>query len=108
MAFVEYRRAGEIVGWDYEDVARFLVARGYQVGPGGVGCGTDGTAALVRADLDRDPSADLDAYAPPSDPVRTARRYLRQRVAAIKATDPSLRTTGDKDLLALLTIMRED
>lgn len=104
------RKAGETVDWDDGAVRAYLVGQGIAVGPGGVGCGTDATGPFVRVHLPGggDPSAALDAYAPAANPVRTARRYLRQRVAAIKATDPSLRTTGDRDLLALLTVMRED
>jgi hypothetical protein len=108
MTWFEYRRPGEVVGWDFDDVTAFLVARGYRIGPGGVGTGVEGTAALVRADLDRDPATDLGAYAPPADPIRTARVYLRNRLAAIRATAPAQRTAGDRDLLAVLALLRED
>jgi hypothetical protein len=108
VAFFEYRRAGEQAAWDHDDVAAYLAARGYAIGLGGVGCGVDGDAALVRADLDRDPAADLAAYAPPLDAYRANRKYLRQRLAEIKAKPAAELTTGDRDLRALLGLMRED
>src|SRR5215510_15603439 len=80
----EYRRPGEVAEWDYEHVGAYLAGLGYTFGPGGIGTGVDGTAALVRADVDRDPSTDLDAYRPPPDPIRASRTYLRQRVAEIR------------------------
>lgn len=108
MAFFEYRRSGEAAGWDFEDVDAFLRARGFLVGPGGVGTGMDGTAALVRADLDRDPTADLDAYAPPPDPQRVARGYLIGRARAIRSKAPGARTQAENDLLAVLVTIRPD
>lgn len=108
MTVYEYRRAGEVAGWDTDDVTAFLLGRGHVVGPGGVGCGVDGTAALVRADLERDPSADLDAYVPPPDPVRAALKWLRQRTAAIRAKDPATWTVPEKDFMAIAAILRSD
>lgn len=108
MATYEYRRAGEVAAWDPDDVARYLAGLGYAAGPGGLSCGVDGTAALVRADLDRDPSADLAAYQPPPDPFRANRKYLRQRLAQIRQLPPAQWTTPDRDLVALLGLLRED
>jgi len=107
----EYRRPGEVAEWDAEDVAAYLLAHGYAVGGGGVGTGVDGTAALVRADVDRDPTADLDAYQPPPDPIRASKRYLRQRLQAIRQkplADRQAAPATEQDLVVLVNILRDD
>lgn len=107
-----YARTGE-TAFDPDQVERFLLARGFLVGPGGVASGTSRDAqgqavAWVRADLDRDPGADLDQYAPVSDPARQAVQYLAGRVRDIRATAPAQRTTAERDLLALVAVLRAD
>lgn len=103
-----YQRAGEWVSWNGDSVAAYLTGLGYAVAPDSLACGISGSAAIVTVDCDRDPTADLAKYQPPADPMRQAQVYLRQRVAAIRATAPAQRTTGDKDILAILVMLRAD
>lgn len=110
MAFREYQRAGETTTWDFDEVLAHLLSRGIVLGLGGLGTGADG---FVRADIspsvsDATWAAALDAFVPSPDPVRIAQGYLRGRFKAIRAKDPATRTVAERDLLALLTIMRQD
>lgn len=118
MAIREYRKAGETVEWDFEDVIAYLLGKGYVIGPAGLATAlevaADGTTGeLVRLDIDANVpdatlTADLDAFVPAPNPERTARGYLRKRAKTILAKDPASRTVAERDLLAVIVVLRQD
>lgn len=108
--FVTCRKAGETDAWDTDAFVAHLRSRGVPIGPGGVGCGEDVTGPFVRVHLPTgyDPTADVDTFSPPPNAYRTAVSYLKRRARTIKAIAPASRTTAEKDLLALLIVLRSD
>lgn len=111
--FWECRDPDEAESWNAAAVGAHLAVRGHALGPGGIGVGivddgADDAVLLVRVDLPAgtNPAADLDAYAPPGSPQRAARLYLRGRAQAIRAKAPADRTTAERDLLAMATLLR--
>ncbi len=107
------RTTGETMPWDDRSLRGFLEGRGVPIGVGGIATGVDDAGPFVRCHLPTgySPVADLDAYAPPSNPERTARGYLRQRWVEIRGKTPAQRaaaTLNENDLYALLVMMRAD
>lgn len=111
MARREYRKqGGEMAEWPASEVDAYLRGKGYLIGPGGVGTGVDG---LVVADIDPNVpdatwKADMDAFQPSADPLRTARGYLIGRAREIKAKPQQQRAVTEKDLLAMIVLLRLD
>lgn len=100
---------------DAGDVHRYLAQRGYQVT--GVSVGprwreeADGhrvvDGCLITVEADRDPTADLATYVPPSAPTAQARVELQAAVAAIMAKTPPTRTPVEQAVLALAKLLGE-
>jgi hypothetical protein len=115
MTFREYRRTNVTAEPDPNAIEAHLKARGFLIGPGGLGAGLDtanGTSTLlVRVDLDPNIPDQvitdaLDAFTPADDPLRTARGYLLTRLAALQAKPLKDLTVVEKDLLAILTVLK--
>lgn len=98
MPLRDFRLTNQTGAWDYQAVADHLAARGYQIGPGGIGTAIDPddpTTVVVRVDLDPHVpdatiAADLDAFAPDLDPVATAQVDLRKAVATLRTGGEAL------------------
>lgn len=117
MARREYRRPGETIEWNATEVEAYLRNAGFLLGPSGLGVGVEAvdgvTSVVVSADLDANLpdatiAAALDRFTPTPDPQRTARGYLLGRMRTIKGKPAGQRSVAENDLLALLTVLRQD
>lgn len=115
MTFKEYRRAGVTAEPDVDAIEAYLRGLGFLIGPGGIGAGletVDGVSnLLVRIDVDANLpdkalTDALDAFTPADDPLRTARGYLVGRLATLQAKPVNQLTAIERDLLAILTVLK--